>query len=314
MLARLLKLMLLGWLAILGAWIWVSAEYLHHAWTLVGVLGMLSIHAAVLACECFLMYRTNRHHWQHPVSARSAIGAWCAETLISARVFYWDQPFRSQAIDDHLPPTREQRAVVLIHGLLCNRGFWNRWTRQLRALGVPCLAITLEPVFGTLDDGSDAIDAAVCRATEATGLRPVIVTHSMGGLSVRAWMQARSADHRVHHVVTIAAPHQGTALAHHATSEAAKRMRIGSRWLTALAAAEPPSRYRLFTCFYGNCDNIVFPMRNATLPGAANRHVPSSAHIQMVHRDEVFQEVLRWAAPDGQKGSGVLKHPGRATG
>ena len=317
MLAQLQKLLLFAWLAALGAWICVSAEYLHPVWMVAGVLGLLSMHAGVLALEFTLMYRANRHDPQHPVSASSVFTAWCAETLMSARVFYWDQPFRSHAIADQLAPTQGygqgQRAVVLVHGLVCNRGFWNPWMRQLRARGIPFLAITLEPVFGTIDDGADAIDAAVRQATQATGLTPVIVAHSMGGLSVRAWLHARSADDRVHHIITIATPHQGTALASCARSDVTKRMRIGSAWLTALAAAEPLSRHRLFTCFYGHCDNIVFPVRAATLPGADNRHVDSAAHIQMVQRDEVFQEVLRWLAPSSNEGSGVLRRPDRAT-
>ena len=264
-----------------------------------GVLGLLSVHAGVLAFEFLLMYLANRHDRQHPVSAWRIFNAWRAETLISARVFYWEQPFRSHAVEDQLRPThwQGQRAVVLIHGLVCNRGFWNPWMRQLRELGIPCLAITLEPVFGTIDDGSDAIDAAVCRAAQATGLPPVIVAHSMGGLSVRAWLRAYSADDRVHRIITIAAPHQGTALAQHASSDTARRMQIDSPWLTALAASEAPARYQRFTCYYGNCDNVVFPVRQATLPGADNRHVPALAHIQMALCDEVFEETLRWTAP-----------------
>lgn len=294
MLARAQKLLLLVLLATLAAWIWVATEYLNPMWAIAGALVMPVIHAGTLALEFLLMYRANRPDPAHPPQLRTVFFAWCAETLISAWVFYWLQPFRSQAIADRLEAGQGRRAVVLIHGLVCNRGFWNPWLRRLHRLGVPCIAISLEPVFGTIDDGAEAIDTAVRQATQATGLAPVIVTHSMGGLSVRAWLRATSADDRVHRVITIAAPHQGTALAQWATSDVTRRMRIGSPWLAALAAAEPPSRYRLFICFYSHCDNIVFPTQQATLPGADNRHVASTAHIQIAHRDEVFREVVRW--------------------
>jgi triacylglycerol esterase/lipase EstA (alpha/beta hydrolase family) len=294
MLASAQKILLLGWLATLGGWIWVSLKYLNPVWALAGVLTVPLIHAGALAFEFMLMYRANRLYPQYWARPWSVLTSWCAETLISARVFYWEQPFRSNTFHD-LPGSRQgERGVVLIHGLLCNRGFWNPWMLRLRKLGIPHLAITIEPIFGTIDDGCDAIDAAVCQVTQATGLTPVIVTHSMGGLSVRAWLRERSADDRVHRIITIAAPHQGTALARLATTDVARRMRINSPWLTALSAAEPLSRYRLFTCFYSHCDNIVFPACNATLPAADNRHVPSAAHIQLAHRDEVLREVLRW--------------------
>lgn len=296
MLASAQKLLLLALLVVWLAWTWFATEYLDSMWAAIGLLVMPSIHAGTLACEFTLMYRANRQDPVHPVRAREAFPSWCAETLISAWVLYWLQPFRSQAIADRLETAQGRRAVVLIHGLVCNRGFWNPWMHRLQRLGIPCIAISLEPVFGTIDDGVEAIDTAVCQATMATGLTPVIVTHSMGGLSIRAWMRAKSADDRVHRIITIAAPHRGTALAQWATSDVARRMRIGSPWLTELAAAEPPSRYRLFTCFYSHCDNVVFPTHQATLPGADNRHVPSAAHIQMAHRGEVFQEVLRWLA------------------
>lgn len=294
MLARAQKLLLIVFMAALGAWIWASVQYLNPVWMMAGILAVPLIHAGALALEFMLMYRANRMQTRHCVRPWNVLTAWCAETLISARVFYWEQPFRSQKFRDQPASQQGQRAVVLIHGLLCNRGFWNSWLLELRKRDIPHLAITLEPVFGTIDDGCDAIDAAVRRVTQATGLTPVIVTHSMGGLSVRAWLRNRSADDLVHRIITIAAPHHGTALARLAATDVAKRMRIGSPWLTALAAAEPPSRYQLFTCFYSHCDNIVFPTANGTLPGADNRHVSSSAHIQMAHRDEVFREVVRW--------------------
>ena len=304
MLAKAQKLVLLFLLVALGGWIWLAVEYLNPVWLIAGVLFVPLIHAGALAFEFVLMYRSNRGDREHPLQARTVFGAWCAETAISAWVFYWAQPFRSLAHDDWLESRPGRRAVVLIHGLVCNRGFWNPWMRQLRRLGIPYIAISLEPVFGTIDDGSDAIEAAVQRATQATGMTPVIVAHSMGGLSVRAWLRAKSGDNRVHRIITIATPHQGTALARLAATDVARRMQIGSPWLVSLAAAESQTRYRLFTCFYGHCDNIVFPTRNATLPGADNRHVPSAAHIQMAHRDEIFQEVIRWLTADLRRDAG----------
>ena len=63
--------------------------------------------------------------------------------------------------------------------------------------------------------------------------------------------------------------------------------------LAALAAQEPPERYRRFTCFYGHCDNIVFPCSTATLPDADNRHLRGHAHVHMLRHPDVLAEVLR---------------------
>ena len=76
-------------------------------------------------------------------------------------------------------------------------------------------------------------------------------------------------------------------------------MRIGSVWLRQLAAREPPERLAAFTCFYGHCDNIVFPPCTGSLPGADNRHVPGTAHVHMVSAPCVFEEVRRWLVTAG---------------
>lgn len=71
-------------------------------------------------------------------------------------------------------------------------------------------------------------------------------------------------------------------------------MRRNSAWLIALAAQEPPGHEGRFTCFYSNCDNIVFPPATATLAGADNRHLPGVAHVHMVGHEEPWLETMRW--------------------
>jgi hypothetical protein len=70
----------------------------------------------------------------------------------------------------------------------------------------------------------------------------------------------------VHGVVTVGSPHHGTWLGRFGHAPNAQQVRWQSRWLLQLAAAEPAQRYRRFTCFWGHCDNIVFPASTATLP------------------------------------------------
>ena len=47
-----------------------------------------------------------------------------------------------------------------------------------------------------------------------------------------------------------------------------------------------------FTCWYSNCDNIVFPASVATLPGADNRFVPGVAHVELAFDERVFEHAL----------------------
>lgn len=214
------------------------------------------------------------------------VRAWWGETAMAPRVFFWRQPFRWRAESDFVGEAAHgRRGVVFIHGFVCNRGFWNPWMARFRAAGIPFVAVNLEPVFGSIDDYESIIDAAVGRIAAATGRPPVLVCHSMGGLAARAWLHGGSRAGRVHHIVTIGTPHRGTWLGHFGRTTNGRQMRPGGEWLDALPGASPSIP---FTCWYSNCDNIVFPVSTATLPGAENRLVPGVAHVQLGFHPDVM--------------------------
>jgi len=130
------------------------------------------------------------------------------------------------------------------------------------------------------------------RLQQATGLAPVIVAHSMGGLAARGWLASDAAS-EWHRLVTIASPHAGTRLGAYGRGANIAQMRLGSNWLAQLTAKESAEDRMRITCFWSHCDNIVFPTRSATLAGADNRHLPMTPHVQMVEHPAVFEEVLR---------------------
>jgi len=136
------------------------------------------------------------------------------------------------------------------------------------------------------------IEDAVQRVTAATGRAPLLVCHSMGGLAARAWLRAHQADARVHHVITLGTPHHGTWLARFSPLANGQQMALHSAWLRQLALDEPAQRSRLFTCYYSNCDNIVFPTSVATLPGADNRLLPGVPHVALGFDQQVMAEAL----------------------
>ena len=277
-----------------------AAHFASHGkplWALATITLVIGGHAIFLAFEFLLLARANREDAAPAATARDLLGAWWGEVLAAPQVFCWQQPFRSQTQPDDLSPATGGRpiGIVFVHGFVCNRGLWNPWLKRLHQLGVPFVAVNLEPVFGPIDNYTPIIERAVRRVEAATAARPLIVAHSMGGLAVRAWLDAWRADTRVHHVITIGTPHHGTLLARFAFSPNVGQMRRDSRWLQGLAKREPGARYANFTCFFSHCDNIVFPASTATLPGAQNRHVGGVAHVQLARDEVVFREVLRHA-------------------
>lgn len=294
MLARLQRFTTLGLLFIAATWAVVSWRQSAPGWALLGVLLIVFGYALVLAFEFACLRFVHADDPAPRATPAQLVRAWAGEVVSAPLVFCWRQPFRSTVWPNHLPPdARGRRGLLLVHGFVCNRGLWNPWMERLHGQRVPFVALNLEPVFGSIDDYIDRIEAAVRELETATGLPPVAVAHSMGGLALRRWWAERGDDRRLHHAITIGTPHRGTWLARFAMTRNARQMQLDSPWLQALAAREPAQRSARFTCFYGHCDNIVFPPSVATLPGADNRHLPGTAHVHMAARPEPWAEALR---------------------
>lgn len=288
MLARLQQcttaLWLAAWLAGLG-WAWQQGRPdWAWAWTAVACCG----HAVWLALCMALAHWRNAGDPAPRASAAELLRAWWGEVLTAPQVFCWRQPFASRSVPDGLgPAVRGRPGVLLLHGFICNRGLWNPWLRWLQAEGIPCVAINLEPVFGRIDEHVPLIEAALQRLEAATGERPLVVAHSMGGLSLRAWLRASGGDARLRGAITIGSPHAGTWLAHGSFSPNGRQMCPGNPWLDALAASETEARRALFTCVWSACDNIVFPASTALLPGARSVPLRGSAHVDLLDRPEL---------------------------
>lgn len=260
-----------------------------------GLLLILLGYALVLGLEFVLMARANRHDSLPPPRVAAILRAWWGEVFVTPAVFCWHQPFRSRQFADRLTGASGQRGVVLVHGFLCNRGIWNPWMRRLAEHRIPFVAVNLEPVFGAIDQYAACIDSAVSALQTSTGLPPLIVAHSMGGLAVRAWIRRQggaSALAKTFRILTLGTPHRGTALAELGVGKNARQMGRQSAWLIELAAAETPAVAARFTCYYSNCDNVVFPTSTAILPFAQTRALTACAHVQMVFHPAVFNEVL----------------------
>lgn len=294
MLARLQQLITFSLLA--ASLAWLAWFYSSAPW--VAVLGCLLIafgYIGFLGLEFLLLRQINKTDLAPLATWTEIFKAWLGETLVAPRIFCWRQPFRAHAIADNLASgsvVKGQRGVVFIHGFFCNRGFWNPWLKRLQGSGHAFVALSMEPVFGSIDDYTPQIEAAVQQVTLVTGMPPLLVCHSMGGLAARAWLQTMQADNAVHHIVTIGSPHQGTWLARFSHSLNGHQMRQSSEWQAGLNRNAPANRHALFTCWYSSSDNIVFPTTSASLPGADNRLLRGVAHVQMAFVPQVMSQTL----------------------
>ena len=118
-------------------------------------------------------------------------------------------------VDDlwHAKPSPERPyPVVLIHGTISSKNAWQNLVLTLRDQGY----VVFAPDYGmhgtqdVLDSAAD-IDAYLTQVLAATGAEKLdIVAHSQGGLIARYWINEMGGADKVHHLVTLSAPHHGT--------------------------------------------------------------------------------------------------------
>ena len=300
MLARVARLLFVAWFALLAG---LLAAARATGWTPACWIALYLLvlgHPTMLVVEMLLARSVAARHGAPRASWWDMVRAVLGEWLESTAIFAWRMPWRSNAIEDHLPKTsRGLRGVVFIHGYICNRGLWNPWMKRLLKLDRAFVAVSLEPLFASLDDYVPQIERAVRRVEAATGLAPVIVAHSMGGLVARAWLRSRAARKRsdgtdeAARLITIGTPHRGTWLARVARTVNGRQMGVDSPWMTTLAGKEPPTLPDLITSWWSECDQIVFPPPTAVYPGSEAKQLRGVGHIAMTAREEVWNEIRR---------------------
>lgn len=258
-----------------------------------GLLGLFGWVVLVLPAF-FLIRRLPRPQGQPEPGIGQCLRAAALEWQAYERVFSWHQPFGERRRPDRIGPEhRGRRGVLMLHGFRCNRGLWNDWVDALDAQGIAHVALTMTPPFASIDANAEAIESAVQALERATGLPPVVVAHSMGGLALRAWRRAtKSAPTRLHHVFTLGTPHAGTLMAQFSGALNARQMRMQSEWLQALAESESPAWWRQFTCIYSCCDQVVCPSILTVLPEARTLAVPAVGHLQLVFEPVVREAVM----------------------
>ncbi|OLT50113.1 hypothetical protein BJF89_11735 [Corynebacterium sp. CNJ-954] len=118
-------------------------------------------------------------------------------------------------VDDlwHARPTDERPyPVVLLHGTISSKNAWQNLVVSLRDRGWVVFAPDYG-IHGTQDVLTSARDIAAYldQVFAATGAEKIdIVGHSQGGLLARYWINEMGGADRIHHLVSLSAPHHGT--------------------------------------------------------------------------------------------------------
>jgi len=221
--------------------------------------------------------------------------AYRGEFLAALRVFWLQLPWATSRTEDWLPDNRiaARVPVLLVHGYICNHRVWDKVARALHHAGHPVLAITLEPLFTSIEDYTTQIQQAVQQLQQATGAAQVaLVGHSMGGLVIRAWLRQHG-NAVVAKIVTLGTPHQGTRIAAWSLAANVTQMAWHSPCLQALQASENRTTRQLMHIALTRHDNIVYPQREQVLEGSDVTEFEGVGHLELCLDDRVIGWLLQ---------------------
>jgi pimeloyl-ACP methyl ester carboxylesterase len=191
--------------------------------------------------------------------------------------------------------------ILLVHGMVGNGSIFTVLRRALRRHGFgPVHTVNYSPFTSDVRTAARTLGRQVETLCAQTGYERVhVIAHSLGGVIARYYAQRLGGDARVHTLVTLGAPHQGTYAAHLLPVRLARQLRPGSDVLTELAAPVYLCRTR-FVALWSDLDQLIYPKEHARLehPDLPARNVllPGVGHMSLPIDRRVVREVVQTLA------------------
>jgi triacylglycerol lipase len=188
------------------------------------------------------------------------------------------------------------RVVLFVHGYGCSRGVWWKLRRRFEAAGYTVASVSLVPPYASMGRMVPLLSRRIEEVCAATGAAQLtLIAHSMGGLVCRSYL-ARHGGTRVARLLTVATPHQGSALSRLGFGQNAREMTPGSLWLQDMAGEKigvPVVSLR------NPYDNYVMPQDNQRLPGARDVELPPTGHLALLYDRRTADLLLEVCADTG---------------
>jgi len=259
----------------------------------------------IAVAASFVVARVGSARGRDPLSAGCALRTVLGETLQFSRAVLQMSAARHARPHARPPPADRPGLppcpVMLIHGIVCNRGVWRALEQRLRAEAlVPIGTVDLEPLLDDIDRQAQRLEPAVLALQQQChGARVALVGHSLGGLVARALLR-RIGSGAISHIVTIGSPHHGTTLARGLHWPATRQMAPDSAWLRTLNRLQEGRFGVPVTSVYSLEDNLIAPARSAQLGGAACHELRCLGHFDLLNAHRSLAAVmaaLRSACP-----------------
>jgi pimeloyl-ACP methyl ester carboxylesterase len=186
--------------------------------------------------------------------------------------------------------------ILLVHGMIDNRSIFTLLRRGLRRRGFGrVVSINYSPLTTDVRIAAAWLAEEVESLVAETGYERVhVIGHSLGGLIARYYVTRLGGHERVHTLVTLGTPHQGTFNAYALPSNLCRQLRPGSDLMSELGAAVPHCRTR-FVAYWSDLDEMVFPQRNAKLDHrdlrVQNIEIHATGHMSLPINGEVVHGI-----------------------
>jgi len=194
--------------------------------------------------------------------------------------------------------TPRRDPVLLVHGFMSWGGDWEVLRSRLLAAGYRDSEIAAisydsnQPNVAIAEDVAAAVEDLRAR----TGAKRIdIVSHSMGAISSRWYVEELGGDERVDAWVSIAGVNGGTYFAYGCLGVVScVDMLPGSDTLAVLERDLDTDGAVRFGAWWSLCDTVVVPAASARLPGARNVRAPCLDHFSVKDDPTVLAQVERF--------------------
>lgn len=188
--------------------------------------------------------------------------------------------------------------VLLVHGFRGSSHGWDELVAALETRGYRASEID------AIDYGGDASNVDVARqiAREASRLRARtgasridVVSHSMGAISSRYWLDRLGGAEQVDAWVSLAGVNEGTVWAYGCyVLTPCREMVPTSSVLTQLDDTHRFGGSPRYGAWWSPCDEAIVPRSNAELTGARNVETPCLGHTALRTDPGVLAQVVRF--------------------
>jgi pimeloyl-ACP methyl ester carboxylesterase len=188
--------------------------------------------------------------------------------------------------------------ILLVHGMVDNRAIFTVLRRRLRGRGFGrVVALNYSPMTNDIRTAARSLSGAVEELVARTGYERIhVVGHSLGGLIARYYVQCLGGDERVHTLVTLGTPHEGTLPARLLPVHLGRQLTPGSDLFAELAQPAAGCRTR-FVAYWSDLDQLVLPHENARLEhpdlSARNVLVRGRGHMSIPIDGDVVHGISR---------------------